>query len=84
MISWKMIRTLRQIKEHQNIHGVSKANQINTYKDSATKYRSLNRLAKINAIQKHEAPKDHRIKHTYTITEFGKNLIEKADKIKNQ
>lgn len=84
MISWKMIRVLKEIQKHQKRNGACKASQINTYKDDATKYRSLNRLETINAIQKNKAPNSHKADYTYTLTQFGETLTNKAEKVKTK
>lgn len=81
MISWKMIRTLKIIQHQQEQHGACKANQIDTYRDRSTKYRSLQRLEKLELIKTHKAPNSHRIQKTYTITDLGRKLVKKSEKI---
>lgn len=80
MISDQMVKALFEIKEMQDKLGVAKAPEIQTYQDSATLYRSLERMEKLELINSHAAPKRHRLSKTYTLTEYGKATCKKAEK----
>lgn len=84
MISWKMIQVLKTIRQREKRNGVCKAREIDVYVDRSTLYRSLNRLEEIDAVQSHEAPSNHKIQKTYTLTGFGAKLTEKAEKVQNR
>lgn len=84
MISWKMIQVMKTIHQRQQRNGVCKAREIDVYVDRSTLYRSLKRLETINAVKSHEAPSNHRIEKTYTLTDFGEKLIEKSEKVNHR
>lgn len=80
MISNEMVKALFEIKEMEEKLGVAKAPEIQTYQDSATLYRSLERMEKLGLINSHAAPKRHRLSKTYTLTEYGELTCDKAEK----
>jgi len=81
MISDQMVQTLKEIENMQNKIGIAKAPEIQTYKDEATLYRSLNRMEKLGLIKKYKAPTSERLTKTYKTTELGRKLLKNAEKL---
>lgn len=81
MISDKMVKVLSEIKKSQNNIGVAKAPEISTYADKASKYRSLEKMEKLDLIQSHPAPKKEKLEKTYTLQPFGERLLDKAENL---
>lgn len=81
MISDQMMKTLKEIKNMQKEIGIAKAPEIETYKDEATLYRSLNRMEKLGLIQEYKAPTSQRLAKTYKTTELGTQLLKNAEKL---
>lgn len=84
MISDKMIATMQEIQDMQKDIGIAKAPDIETYRDEATLYRSLNRLEQLGLIQQYKAPSQERLTKTYKLTELGQKLLNNAKKLRKQ
>lgn len=79
-----MRETLQKIKKQQKNNGAATAPKINTYKDSSSLYKCLDKLEKTQMIKKQKAPTTVNINHTYTITDFGEKFLEKTRPITTQ
>lgn len=80
MISREMLLTLRNIKTQEENHGAALAPEIKVYADRTTLYKALDKLIELEAIESQEAPSTMKMEKTFTVTEFGKNLVRKAEK----
>lgn len=84
MINKTVLDTLKEVKKEEEKNGAATAPKIQTYKHRSNKYPALKKMVALGLINKNPAPKNMKLENTYTITDFGKTLLEKTDNYREQ
>lgn len=84
MINQTVVETLKEIKKEEQENGAATAPKLSTYKHRSNKYPALKKMEELNLINKNPAPKNMKLENTYTVTEFGKKVIEKTRDYREQ